>query len=133
MLNLTPSIAITHNYVGEHNLLQGRASSTRANSTPRHCLRAAVCSSLCSSTCPRRLYAGTVVCMRALCRALEVRGQALIPGVCVRAAPVLDYLRDRPQCISGVPPPRRSELYTKFSEALQRYSRPLSRFTPSPP
>jgi hypothetical protein len=38
VLNLTPSIAITHNYVGEHNLLQGRASSTRANSTPRHCL-----------------------------------------------------------------------------------------------
>jgi hypothetical protein len=35
---------------------------------------------------------------------------------------VLDYLRDRPQCISGVPPPRRSQLYTQFEEALQRYS-----------
>eukprot|EP00802_Teleaulax_amphioxeia_P005967 Tamp_05971.p1 GENE.Tamp_05971~~Tamp_05971.p1 ORF type:complete len:538 (+),score=107.72 Tamp_05971:33-1616(+) len=55
VLNLTPSIAITHNYVGEHNLLQ-----------------------------------------------------------------VLDYLRNRPQCISGVPPARRSQLLAQFEQALER-------------
>lgn len=67
VLNLTPSIAITHNYVGEHNLLQ-----------------------------------------------------------------VLDYLRNRPQCISGVPPARRSQLLAQFEQALERYSSsPLPRL-PSP-
>ena len=34
---------------------------------------------------------------------------------------VLDYMRDRPQCISGVAPHRRQHLLSEFQEALQRF------------
>ena len=37
-----------------------------------------------------------------------------------RTRAVLDYMRDRPQCISGVAPHRRQHLLAEFQEALQR-------------
>jgi hypothetical protein len=57
VLNLTASIAITHNYVGEHNLLQGRISSTRASSTSCHSLEL-------PSVPPTAPAHAHVVCMR---------------------------------------------------------------------
>jgi hypothetical protein len=67
VLNLTASIAITHNYVGEHNLLQGRVSSTRASSTRASSTRASStpCHSLeLPSRPPTAPAHAHVVCMR---------------------------------------------------------------------